>query len=399
MLFQHKKPVAAVRAVQTAERNAPFSELASYVPLSFGERRLYDALREAVPVIDAAIEKILRLLGSFSVSCPDGEAERELNYFLESVQVGANRQGIMSFLASYLDQLLTYGNAVGEMVVRNGELRALYNASLDDVELRAASPLAVEVRRRENGGSVPVKYPELVFCSALNPPPGSAQGVSLLRGLPFVGRILVRIFHTVGVNWERLGGVRFAVTYKPDSDAADRAFAKERAEQIASEWGRAMRGDRVSDFIAVGDVSIKAIGSDVQIPDSEVPVRQILEQIVSKLGIPPFLLGLTWSSTERMSSQQADILTSELESYRRLLNPVVCKICGMWLRLNGFSPRCSVEWDDITLQDATELAAARYQNARAAQVERSMRTARSAGRTASFRGCAAHDEKPDAAIS
>ncbi|QAT48519.1 serine/threonine protein phosphatase [Caproiciproducens sp. NJN-50] len=376
MLFSHKKNGAAVRAVQTAERNAPFSDLTSYVPLCAGERRLYDALREAVPIIDAAIEKILRLVGNFTVLCPDGTAQRELNRFLESVQAGGARQGISSFLSTYLDQLLTYGNAVGEMVVQGGELRALYNASLDDVELRAASPLAVEVRRRENGVGVPVKFPELVFCSALNPPPGSAQGVSLLRGLPFVSRILVQIFHTVGVNWERLGAVRFAVTYKPDSDAADQAFARERAEQIATEWGRAMRGDSVSDFIAVGDVSIRAIGSDVKIPDSEVPVRQILEQIIAKLGIPPFLLGLTWSSTERMSSQQADILTSELESYRRLLNPVIYRICSMWLRLNGFPPKFSVEWDDITLQDTTELAAARYQNARAAQLERTIRPER-----------------------
>lgn len=377
MFFKRKHPIVAAQAVQTAERNTPFSELSSYVPLTVGERRLYDALREAVPIIDAAIGKILRLVGGFSISCPDRSVERELNRFLQNVQVGADRQGMESFITGYLDQLLTYGNAVGEMVVRGGELYALYNASLDDVELRAVSPLSIEVRRRENGGSVPVRYPELVFCSALNPPPGSAQGISLLRGLPFVSRILIQIFHTVGVNWERLGGVRFAVTYKPDSDTADRAFAKERAEQIASEWGRAMRGDTVSDFIAVGDVSIKAIGSDVQILDSEVPVRQILEQIIAKLGIPPFLLGLTWSSTERMSSQQADILTSELESYRRILNPVIGKICEMWLRLNGYPPRFSIDWDDITLQDATELAAARYQNARAAQIERSIQTSNS----------------------
>ncbi|MCI1965732.1 MAG: serine/threonine protein phosphatase [Oscillospiraceae bacterium] len=370
MLFQHKKGGAAVRAVQTAEPGTPFSELNTSLPLGPGERRLYDALRKAVPIIDAAIEKILRLMGSFTVFCPDGRAQRELNQFLKSVQVGANRQGIMNFLSTYLDQLLTYGNAVGEMVVQNGTLRALYNASLDDVELRCASPLSIEVRRRESGASQAVKYPELVFCSALNPPPGSAQGISILRGLPFISRILIQIFHAVGVNWKRLGSVRFSVTYKPDTDAGDRAFAKERAEQIAGEWGRAMRGGSVSDFIAVGDVSIRAIGSDVQIPDSEVPVRQILEQIIAKLGIPPFLLGLTWSSTERMSSQQADILTSELESYRRLLNPVIYKICGLWLRLNGFSPRCLIDWDDITLQDTTELASARYQNARADQIER-----------------------------
>ncbi len=151
--------------------------------------------------------------------------------------------------------------------------------------------------------------------------------------------ILLQIYRTIGVNWERLGNVRFAVTYKPTSDAADQAYAKERAEQIAEEWGRAMRGSEVSDFVSVGDVSIKAIGSDCQILDSEVPVRQMLEQIVAKLGIPPFLLGLSWSSTERMSSQQADILTSELEAYRRVLNPVIAKICSLWLRLAGAPQR------------------------------------------------------------
>lgn len=380
MLFKHRKPAVPVKAVQTAGQSSVFSELSSCVPLSPGERRLYDALREAVPVIDAAISKILRLIGGFSVSCASREAERELNEFLRSVQVGANRQGMECFLTEYLNQLLTYGNAVGELVVQGGRPRALYNASLDDVELREVSPLVLEVRRRENGESVPVRYPELVFCSALNPPPGSAQGVSLLRGLPFVSRILIQIFSTIGVNWKRLGEVRFAVTYQPEPDALDRAYAGERAEQIASEWGRAMRGDGVSDFVAVGDVNIKAIGSDIQLLNSEIPVRQILEQIIAKLGIPPFLLGLTWSSTERMSSQQSDILTSELESYRRLLNPVIYKICGMWLRMNGFSPAVSVDWDDITLQDATELAAARYQNAKAEQIERSIRSGRQTGR-------------------
>lgn len=369
MRFRKAKPAAAAFAVQTSARPGPLAEFERYVPLCPCERQLYTALREAVPIIDAAIDKILRLIGTFEVRCGSGGAQAGLRRFLESVPVGAAEAGVQSFLNTYLSQLLTYGNAVGEMVVRGGEFRALYNASLDDVDLRSVSPLEIQVCRRENGRSVPVKYPELVFCSALNPPPGSAAGVSLLHGLPFVSGILVRIFHTVGVNWERLGNVRFSVTYKPSGDAVDKAYAKERAEQIAGEWGRAMRSGTVSDFVAVGDVSIKAIGADCPILDSEVPVRQILEQIVAKLGIPPFLLGLSWCSTERMSSQQADILTSELEAYRRILNPVIRRICSFWLRLNGYPADFSVRWDDITLQDTTELAAARFQNARAAQLE------------------------------
>lgn len=367
-IFKKKKPALTAKAVQTARRDMPFTDLKNYVPLAAGQRRLYDTLREAVPLIDAAINKILRLIGEFTIKTPDKAAQDSINYFFQNVRVNAAQSGIQSFIDSYLSQLLTYGNAVGEMVVKDGTIAALYNASLDDVELKAVSPLEIQVLRHETGRSVPVKYPELVFCSALNPPPGSAAGVSILHGLPFVSNILLQIFSTIGVNWERLGNVRFAVTYKPSSDNTDMAYAKERAGQIASEWSRAMRKDTVSDFISVGDVSIKAIGADNQILDSEIPVRQMLEQIVAKLGIPPFLLGLSWSSTERMSSQQADILTSELEAYRRLLNPIITKICSMWMRLNGKNYGFSIEWDDITLQDTTELSTANYQNARAEKI-------------------------------
>ncbi|WP_444642413.1 serine/threonine protein phosphatase [Caproiciproducens sp. R1] len=374
MIGKRQKPQPVARAVQTAASASPFPALDSYVPLQTGENRLYSALREAVPIIDAGIDKIIRLIGSFTVRCGGGNTEASLNSFLQNVKVNSMEAGVQSFLNDYLSQLLTYGNAVGEMVVSGGTVAALYNAGLEDVELKAVSPLHTEIYRREPGGSVKVKYPELVFCSALNPPPGSARGVSLLHGLPFVSGILIQIYNTIGVNWERLGNVRFAVTYKPTNDAADRAYAKERAQQIAGEWSRAMQKDSVSDFVAVGDVSIKAIGADNQILDSSVPVREMLEQIVAKLGLPPFLLGLSWSSTERMSSQQADILTSELEAYRRILNTVIHRICSLWLRLNGYEPEFTVEWEDITLQDEIESANARYLNAKAAQMEAAAKT-------------------------
>lgn len=373
MIRKKQKPQPVAQAVQTAASAMPFAALNSYVPLQSGENRLYAALREAVPMIDAAIDKIIRLIGTFEVQCGNPDAQSAINRFLKNIPVNSTQAGVQSFLNGYLSQLLTYGNAVGEMVVGNGEIAALYNAALDDVELKAVSPLKLEVYRREIGGSEPVGYPELVLCSALNPEPGSAKGVSLLHGLPFVCGILLQIYNTIGVNWERLGNVRFAVTYKPTGDAADRAFAKERAQQIAGEWSRAMRKDSVSDFVAVGDVSIKAIGADNQILDSEIPVREMLEQIVAKLGIPPFLLGFSWSSTERMSSQQADILNSELQAYRRELNPVIHKICRLWLRLNGYATEFEIKWDNITLQDQVETANARYLNAKATQIEAALK--------------------------
>lgn len=114
----------------------------------------------------------------------------------------------------------------------------------------------------------------------------------------------------------------------------------------------------VRDFVAVGDVDIKVIGADNQILDSEVPVRQILEELIAKTGIPPFMLGLQWSSTERMSSQQADMLTSEITALRRTLTPAVERMCRLWLRMHGYVCAFNINWDEINLQDEVEEAKA-----------------------------------------
>lgn len=354
----------------------PFSELMGYTPLMSPEARLYESLREAIPIIDAAVGKLVRLVGSFEVEAEDEGAQGELEDFLMNVKVGATGRGICSFISCYLDQLLTYGTAVGEIVPSHSRdnIAALFNASLNDLEVKAEdNPLQASVCMRDEGGNpVPVRYPELVLLTALNPRPGKAVGVSLLKGLPFVSGVLLKIYNTIGLNWERVGNLRFAVTYNPGDDPLDRAYAKERAVSIAKEWSEAMQAGavgQVKDFVAVGDVSIKVIGADSQVLDSSVPVRQMLEQIVAKLGVPPFILGLNWSTTERMSSQQSDILTSELEAYRRLLSPVIDKICNTWLRMRGYAPGVEIEWDVINLQDDVEGAKARLLTAQAFEIE------------------------------
>ena len=83
-----------------------------------------------------------------------------------------------------------------------------------------------------------------------------------------------------------------------------------------------------------------------------------MEQIVAKTGIPPFMLGLSWNSTERMSAQQADMLTTEITAIRRTLTPTVERVCRLWLRMHGFTCGFEVIWDDINLQDQVEEAKA-----------------------------------------
>lgn len=358
----------------------PFSALGSYIPLQRPETALYKTIREAIPIIDAAISKLVRLTGSFKIECGSKSAEASLNSFLKSINVNGTGTGIYSFINTYFDQLLTFGTAVGEMIIDPDtlELVALYNADLNDIELmHGENPLNVYVCKRELCGEAnPLPNQNLIITSVLNPEPGNIYGNSILKGLPFVSSILLKIFNTIGANWERVGNVRFAVTYKPPEASGDRAYTRERANQIAKEWSNAMRDtSHISDFVSVGDVSIKVIGADNQILDSDVPVRHMLEQIIAKLGIPPYLLGISWSSTERMSSNQADILTSEIDYYRTVLTPCIEKICRLWLRLNGYSQSMEVIWDNVNLLDETELATARLTNAQALKLEQEINTA------------------------
>lgn len=369
-LFERKKKdfseVAVAQAPQTG--NSRFSHFGTVKSFN-AEKQLYENLRKSVPVIDGAVAKIVRLTGGYTVRCKDKTAQPLLDSFLLNVNVGGNLCGIGAFTDMFLDQLLTFGTAVGEMVLnKDNRSFSLYNGELDNIilERNKNNPMQIDVCTFSDGAVTPVRNRQSILLSVLDPEAGKLHGNSLLRGLPFVSAVLMQIFESIGTNWERMGNLRYAVTYRPQNDALDKAYAKERAMQIAKGWGDAMKsGGEVRDFIAVGDVDIKVIGADNQILDSEIPVRQLMEQIVAKTGLPPFLLGLNWSTSERMAQQQTDMLTSELWHYRRILTPVITDICSMFLRMNGFSPECAVEWDEISLFDETEQAKASYYLAQA----------------------------------
>ncbi len=348
----------------------PFAVLKNYSPLTMTEYELYSSLRQAVPIIDAAIDKTVRLMGGFEVTTNNDAVDNELSIFLNSVRTNGGNHGIFPFITTYINDMLTYGEAIGEIVLdrSKSEIAALYNAGVKDVTIIAdESPLNLKVCRNDSL-KTPVKNQELIIPTLLNPQPGTVKGTSILRGLPFVSEVLLTVFNSLKTNWERIGDVRFAVTYKPDNNSA--AVTKKQAQQIADEWSKAMRSSEVCDFVSVGDVNVKVIGADNQILDCDVPIKHLLEQIIAKLSLPPFVLGLSWSSTERMSAQQADILTSELEFYRSLVSPVIAKICKMFLRLRGFDDYVEVKWDLINLQDEVELSQARLNNAKAEEIEK-----------------------------
>lgn len=364
-LFKRRAEPAAAAVAQVRPAGCPPFKLPGGLPLQRGEVRLYRAIREAVPLVDACIYKIIRLCGGVTARCGDPSADRQLKKFLEMVPVGRGQRGINAFIDQHLDSMLVSGQGVGEIVptADNRDIAALLSARPEDVRIQEGdSPLDFVLCGSDgNGRFAPLPRQDLLLFTPFNPDASSPYGTSLLRSMPFLTSLLQTIYEAIGANWERMGNVRFAVVYHPKDGEWERGMAQERSRQLAGEWSRAMaatRGGDIRDFVAVGDVDIKVIGADNQILDSTVPIRQILEQLVSKTGIPPFMLGLSWSSTERMSAQQADMLTSEMTAIRRTLTPAVEKICRLWLRMHGCACDAEVVWDDINLQDLLEEAKA-----------------------------------------
>ena len=60
-----------------------------------------------------------------------------------------------------------------------------------------------------------------------------------------------------------------------------------------------------------------------------------------------------------------EVLTTELWALRRTVEPVVRKICRMFLALEGLDDRVEILWNDISLQDMAETARAELYRAQA----------------------------------
>ena len=374
MKKKRKEPALSATSCQLrSAQSHPFGSLRGFVPLGLGEERVYREIREAIPVLDAAVGKLVRLSGGFEVKCANSAAQAAMDRFKKEVPCGRGQVGLDSFLGGYVDSLLTIGRAIGEIVVAGGKVRGVCWADATKVQIEEGdSPMETVIWGPDEKGVMrPLPFQHLLLLTTYNPEPEHPYGVSIFRGMPFLADILMKIYTAVGSNWERAGNVRYSVICK-DSDL-DPATAQERGSQMAQAWSKAMEDGKngtVRDFVAVGDVQIKVIGGEAPILDSQVPVRQILEQLIAKTGLPPFLLGINWSTTERMSTQQADILTSELWALRRNVEPALTKICRTFLALEGLDDRVSIEWNDISLQDITQEARADLYRAQAEKARR-----------------------------
>ena len=174
MKWKRKDKTVAVQACQLRSGYGhPFGALRNFTPLGTGEEQIYRELREAIPVLDVAVGKLVRLSGGFGVACHDTQAQKRLEQFLQTVPCGRGQTGIDSFLAGFVDSLLTYGRAIGEMVVAGGRLQAVCWGDVTKLEAEEGeNPLEMVLYGpNEKGQMRPLPYPHLLLFTTWNAEP------------------------------------------------------------------------------------------------------------------------------------------------------------------------------------------------------------------------------------
>jgi hypothetical protein len=239
-----------------------------------------------------------------------------------------------------------------------------FSRSADGVEMS---------QRSDDDRDYRVLAPESLIYFSIHNENQNPYGTPLLRSCEFASKVLVTIQNATLNVWERFGDPSFNIVYKTSKkDGADHVT---RRAQIETEFNTAIRAKREgksADFIRAIDkdseISIQVIGHDNQILEMEIPARHVLEQIVAKTGLPPWMLGLHWSTTERLSNAEAEMLLADVATRQAAKMPMFTNLVAAMLTRRGRRWKkgdWQLNWANVNLHDVVANAQARFLNAQA----------------------------------
>ena len=353
---------------------------------------LLEEMRRTVPILDRAIAVLTGLCGHVELTAAKSVLA-ELNPWLASVKVNQTGRGLQSWLEAHLDAMLLYGKGVTEVVpARRGgphgvpsDVYALMNLDPRSIVFQVTpDPLVLLPLQRQHVNAFLVSLnPEALLISVNGGHTDNPHGWSLYRSLPFVAQSrprhrerhrpglaahgLPQLPHQLGPAAHLRRSLRGAGGGHPGHAAGAVEPDHGRPHRRPRRHGRQLRSP---DYFTAGSVKVEVIGHDhTPLPLADT-WRVFEEQLVAATGLPSWLLGFHWSTTERMASQQSEILLAQIEGLRRHVQPALERLIDLRQRLAGRSGRVKVGWSPITLHDVTEQARGRAweQQARQRQI-------------------------------
>lgn len=335
---------------------------------------LYEAIREAVGPIDGAINRIVTLDGILNVEGNNTRLVEEIEDWMASVNVNEKQTGMQAFYASQGNEMYEQGCSEGEFVLdptgsdviqlnvadskgiyyqrtAEGVLETWYSPQREKASRRDGTDQIERVLRNtyrnENtagmlreAGYKKLNKDNLVY-AGFNVDAGNPYGTSIIRSTEFDARVLLVIKNSLYRVWERFGDPTFHVNYKTKKSKDTTELEKRRksfATMLSDALAIKKSGNSADMVTAVGkddEISISIIGGDGQVLEVEMPARHVLENIVSKSGLPAWILGFHWSTAERLAQRQADLALQESRTRFTLRKPGLEHIIATMLRARG----------------------------------------------------------------
>jgi hypothetical protein len=334
---------------------------------------LLKRLRESLPLLDGCILRMKELVG-----CPEVEAaprlKQDIDKFLTGLPVNRAQFGIENWVQSHLDNMYLYGRAHAEIILTNDrrDVFGLVEVHPTTTGFRPTfDGYAVNVVQYQYGGGVPVTLvPELLLTSVNDLRGDDPNGTSLIGSLPFVGEIQNKTLRALGNTMDRFGVPSYWVNWEtpdgwndPTGDQAAAIVQPMMNNLTAAELARA--NGQVQNFFTNGKVTVQILGAAEQVLEYETTIKAISEQVTAKVGLPPFMFGFSWSSTERMSTAQAKMVTEIIQAARAVLTPCITQLIDLRQRLVGRTGRFELVWPKVSLQDRVDEARAEWMDQQA----------------------------------
>lgn len=343
--------------------------------------RLYESLREAIPPLDAAINRLCTLDGILAIEAERDALLSEASDWAAAVRVNDLQQGLQALYGGMSNELYEQGHAFAEWsLAENGrDVEAVRIADAKGTYLTRNASGTLDVwylppapRRGRQDGTDQVERvlrnsldgygqpyaiaagyrqldPARLVYAVLNPEADNPYGVSLLRSMEFCARILLTIDAATLQTWRRFGDPCFSVVYKTKRRLDDAAL-EARRQALAANLGRVMQvksAGNSADFVqAIGaddELVIEILGGNGQVLEIEQPARHVLEQIVAKTGLPSWMLGFHWSTAERLAQRQGEIVLQESKTRFESRRPGLEALIATALRARGVTWRPG-EW-------------------------------------------------------
>lgn len=372
----------------------------------------YEALRRSMPLLDGGIDCKVLLDGlvRFDRESPgiDKGLTDEIEAAMSEIPVDDAEVGLQSLYEIMGNESYEQGFAIAERVMdargrrlvalrtgdskgafalrqTDGSIEWYYRPPVYMVNVHGNGQDYTEVVLRNNGITVsPGQLSELNYAqldksrliyNAFHPESNSPYGTSVIRSIEFVSQNLLRIQNATGRAWDRFGDPVFKLTYATKNRKLIGKDLDTRRAQLAQDLANALsakRNGNSADFVqAIGaddTITLEVIGGKGDVLEIQMPAQHMAEQILAKLRVPGWMLGLTEAQAGRMADQQSEMVLMESKVRFERRKPALNSIVSTWLRGEKYTWKPG-DWAIVqelpNLRDVMKQAQARFLNAQA----------------------------------